>query len=98
MCIRDSSLDASLQAYERVRLYVLSAALKLGKIDFLDEQYSHPFAVVREGEREYTGGYFTYQAWKDLPEGQDCPTEEQIRQKWEENRVPDFIDFRLSSM
>lgn len=80
------------------RLYVLSAALKLGKIDFLDEQYSHPFAVVREGEREYTGGYFTYQAWKDLPEGQDCPTEEQIRQKWEENRVPDFIDFRLSSM
>lgn len=92
------ALDASLQAYERVRLYVLSAALKLGKIDFLDEQYSHPFAVVREGEREYTGGYFTYQAWKDLPEGQDCPTEEQIRQKWEENRVPDFIDFRLSSM
>lgn len=82
---------------EFVRMQLLPAAVRLKKMDFLEKQYQHEFARIREGARGYTDNYFVYQALLESEEQGTEFDEELVLKYMRQNEVPMEIDFRQNS-
>lgn len=93
-----TTLPRDIQNSGRVILHVLKTAVELENLDFLTEQYSKEFAVIREGERDFTEAYFAYQAMRDAKEGGVKFTKEHIDTYVAKNDIPYKFDFRLTQV
>ena len=74
---------------------MMPAACALGRKDFLEAQFERDFAVIREGERNYTDSYFAYQAMNEAEKNGIPYTQELVRRFEKENRIPFRHEFRL---
>lgn len=93
-----TQLSDSIKNSERVTLTMLETAVALENLDFLTEQYSKEFAVIREGERGLTEYYFAYQAMVEAKETGVKLTKELIDKYIAKNDVPQQFDFRLAQI
>lgn len=89
------SLDEDVRSDERLSITMMPAACALGRKDFLESQFERDFAVIREGERNYTDSYFAYQAMNEAEKNGIPYTQELVRRFEEENRIPFRHEFRL---
>lgn len=62
--------------------------------DFPEFRYERDFAVIREGERNYTDSYFAYQAMNEAGKNGIPYTQELVRRFEKENRIPFRHEFR----
>lgn len=90
------TLDKKLQNWERIILNIMEAAVHEKKEEFMRAQYEKEFAVIREGERGYTEGYFAYQAMQEARIRGVEYNEALIEKYVQENNIPEEYDFRLS--
>ena len=89
------SLDEDVRSDERLSITMMPAACALGRKDFLEAQFERDFAVIREGERNYTDSYFAYQAMNEAEKNGIPYTQELVRRFEKENRIPFRHEFRL---
>ena len=89
------SLDENVRSDERLSITMMPAACALGRKDFLESQFERDFAVIREGERNYTDSYFAYQAMNEAEKNGIPYTQELVRRFEKENRIPFRHEFRL---
>ena len=89
------SLDEDVISDERLSITMMPAACALGRKDFLEAQFERDFAVIREGERNYTDSYFAYQAMNEAEKNGIPYTQELVRRFEKENRIPFRHEFRL---
>ena len=89
------SLDEDVRSDERLSITMMPAACALGRKDFLKAQFERDFAVIREGERNYTDSYFAYQAMNEAEKNGIPYTQELVRRFEKENRIPFRHEFRL---
>ena len=90
-------LDDAVKADERLIIDLLPAACRLGRLEFLEECYNHEFAVIREGERNYTESWYWYHAMKKAEEDGVPFSEDMVGQCMDSVTIPPQYDFRLGS-
>ena len=85
----------AVKADERLIIDLLPAACRLGRLEFLEECYNHEFAVIREGERNYTESWYWYHAMKKAEEDGVPFSEDMVGQCMDSVTIPPQYDFRL---
>ena len=96
------SLPEHMKQVDRLLLCAAKAAIKLRKLDFVEEVFTREFAVIREGEATLTDVWFEYSALKLAKErgmGDDVRGEvlaDLMEEAWEICPPPRSIDFRMS--
>lgn len=89
------SLPEAVRADERLTLSTMPSACHLGKYDFLKDCYSREFAVIREGERNYTESWYSFQAMEKARREDLAYTEELVDAFRAADEIPPEHDFRL---
>ena len=89
-----SSLGKELRNNERIMHAVLPAAIERLDYDFLARIYSAEPAVIREGNRAYSDGWFVYEALRKAREEGRVFSPELVEECRKEDRLPFFADFR----
>jgi len=96
------SLPEHMKQVDRLLLCAAKAAIKLRKLDFVEEVFTREFAVIREGEATLTDVWFEYSALKLAKErgmGDDVRGEvlaDLMEEAWNICPPPRSIDFRMS--
>lgn len=90
-----TSLPEAVRADERLTLSTMPAACHLGKYDFLKDCYSREFAVIREGERNYTESWYSFQAMEKARREGLAYTEDLVDAFRAADEIPPEHDFRL---
>lgn len=97
-----TNLPENCKCVDRVKISAATAAVKIGKSDYLDAFFAEPHFDIREGEESLTNVWFEYCALKLAKErGIENPTEEKLAELFDEawdSCPPDYsIDFRMST-
>lgn len=90
-----TSLPEAVRADERLTLSTMPAACHLGEYDFLKDCYSREFAVIREGERNYTESWYSFQAMEKARREGLAYTVELVDAFRAVDEIPPELDFRL---
>lgn len=89
-----SSLGCELKANERIMHAVLPAALEKAEYGFLRDIYSHEPAVIREGNRVYSDGWFVYQALEKVKREGTEFSPQLVQECRDADDMPFSVDFR----
>lgn len=81
---------------ERILIYAAAAAVKLGKDEFLEDLFCHPFAVIREGENQLCDIWFEFQARRRKAAGDTRELAEIEGEVRSTLTPPRTIDYRLA--
>lgn len=89
-------LSDSVAEDERIMILAASAAVNIGKEEFLEKVYGHTYAVIREGENQLCDIWFRHQAIKQKRLGDERTLEEIEEEVRRTLTPPQNIDYRLS--
>lgn len=90
------SLPQKLAEDERIMILTATAAVELGKDEFLEEVYKHSYIVIREGENQLCDIWFRHQAYKLKRAGDARDVDEIIKEVSRQCTPPQTIDYRLT--
>lgn len=88
-------LSDSVAEDERIMILAASAAVNIGKEEFLEKVYGHTYAVIREGENQLCDIWFRHQAIKHKRLGDERTLEEIEEEVRRTLTPPQNIDYRL---